>query len=105
MNILQEADKIINGPRRQSYGPVSESFKRLSLAFTAVLLHKLKEPVTEPEAILILEMLKVCREAHAHHRDNGVDGCGYWALLDKWHEENPIESLMDSEAIHRLGDN
>lgn len=82
-SILQEAERIINGPRRDSYGPVEESFARLASVLTVVLHRKLKEPLAPHDAAMVGVALKLCRESVQPSRDNRVDGCGYFALADK----------------------
>lgn len=83
MNILEEAEQIINGPRREAYGSAEESFERLASVITVVLHRKLKEPLTPHDAALVGVALKLCRESTKPARDNRVDGCGYFALADK----------------------
>lgn len=78
-SVALEAHKIIHGPRRASYGPVEESFKKVALGWS-VLFHT---TVTPQQVALAMIWLKVCREANATHRDNAVDICGYADLLDQ----------------------
>lgn len=84
---LQEADRIINGERREAYGPVRESFERIASAWTGVLMHKLTKPVTAEEVALCMIGMKVCREANAHKDDNGIDIAGYVACLEKLYDD------------------
>lgn len=79
-SVGQEAEKIINGPRRDAYGPVEESFKRIALAWEVVLGH----PVSVQDVAAMMVLLKVCREIGGnHHRDNLVDICGYTLLWER----------------------
>lgn len=82
-SVLQEAEEIINGPRRDAYGPVEESFVRLASVLTVALHRKLKEPLDAHDAAMVGIALKFCRESVKPGRDNRVDGCGYFALADK----------------------
>ena len=77
--ILQEAEEIINGPRRGAYGPVEESFGRVASIWSGVL----NQPITSQQVALCLIGLKLQREANAHQRDNLVDLLGYTLLLEK----------------------
>lgn len=79
LTILEEAEEIINGPRRASYGPVEESFERVALVWSGILGTK----VTAIQVALMMTGLKLCREGNAHHRDNLVDIVGYTLLLEK----------------------
>lgn len=74
---LAEAEQIINGPRRGSYGAVQESFDRIAGAWSAILPIK----VTASQVALCMIALKVCREANKPSHDNRVDMVGYSGLL------------------------
>lgn len=78
-SILQEAEQIVNGPRRDAYGPAEESFARVAAVWSSVL----KQPVTAHQVALCMIGLKLCREANKPARDNRVDLAGYVALADK----------------------
>lgn len=105
MKCLESADKLIHGPRRASYGPVEESFKRHALVWNGVLLPKLKEgmEITPQDVALMMVGLKVTREANAHSQDNLDDICGYTALLEELYDKDPAQSFIDSEACRDLG--
>jgi hypothetical protein len=83
LSVAQEAENIINGPRRDAYGPVEESFKRHASVWTGILQHKLQSPITPQEVALMMIGLKLTREANAHQRDNLTDIVGYTLLLEK----------------------
>jgi hypothetical protein len=89
LTIAEEADDIINGPRRESYGPVEQSFRRHALSWTAILLPKLTADITPSEAALMMAALKINREANTPNRDNRVDLIGYTLLVDKLEEGQP----------------
>lgn len=77
-SILQEAERIINEPRRDSYGDAKESFQRIADVWGAVL----KTEVTPHQVALCMIGLKLCREVGKPHRDNLVDIAGYAALAE-----------------------
>ena len=79
MSVLQEAEQIINGPRRDAYGPVEESFVRVAAVWSAILKHE----VTAHHVALCMAGLKLCRESNAHNLDNLIDAAGYIALAEK----------------------
>ncbi len=85
--VLEEANEVINGPRREAYGPVEESFKRHAQVWNAILMPKLKEEITPEEVTLMMIGLKLMRESNSHSRDNLIDLAGYTALLAKLHNE------------------
>lgn len=81
-SIFSEAEKLINGPRRQDYGPVVGSLEAAAHAFTAVLYHKLKSPIVAKEVALCMAAYKCVRESGGTgKRDNLVDICGYAGLV------------------------
>jgi hypothetical protein len=82
-SILQEAEQIINGPRRDAYGSAKESFERIAVVWNAQFGKKLKEPLTGQDVALAMIGFKLCRQANSHHRDNLVDICGYAELANQ----------------------
>lgn len=82
-SILTEAAAIIEGPRRDAYGPAAESFSRIAVVWSALLQH----PVTSHDVALCMIALKLLRESNKSARDNRVDICGYAALLDMLTED------------------
>ncbi len=80
-SILEEAAQIIEGPRRDSYGDVSESFQRIADMWSQIL----RREVFPYEVALCMIALKVCREVNEHGHDNLTDIIGYAALLDQIH--------------------
>lgn len=80
-SILQEADRLVNGPRRASYGPAHVDFGRTAGMVSAMLSHKLKEAVTPEEIGMIMICVKLSRQVSSPKRDNCVDGAGYFACV------------------------
>ena len=78
--LLREADAVINGPRRVSYGPVEESFDGIATVLNVVLRKKLVVELDGQDVALMMMSLKLCREANEHSWDNLVDLAGYAAL-------------------------
>lgn len=84
--VLAEADRIIHGDRRTSYGGPKESFTRIALVWGSILGH----PVTATQVALCMAGLKLIREANKTQRDNLVDIAGYAglaAILENWDRE------------------
>lgn len=79
MNCLETANEIINGPRRDSYGPVEESFKKIATVWSYIL----KTEVSPLQVAQCMIGLKLLRESNKHGIDNLVDICGYAALAEK----------------------
>lgn len=77
--ILEEALRIVEGDRRESYGDERKSFARVASGWS----HILDQNVTPQEVALCMMWLKMCREVNKSSRDNLVDVCGYAHLASK----------------------
>lgn len=78
-SILTEAEAIINGPRRDAYGPVEESFGKIAEGWSVVFGVK----VTPRQVAHAMIWLKVCRDLNKSGRDNLVDIAGYAGLAGR----------------------
>ena len=81
-SIFEDAATIIAGDRRQSYGPVHESFQNVADVWNAILRGKARDTITPQQVALMMIGLKLIRESNRPDRDNRVDICGYAGLLD-----------------------
>jgi hypothetical protein len=77
--VLQEAERLINGPRRDAYGDVRESFDGVASGWSRIFGCE----VTAEQVALAMVWLKVMREVNRHGRDNLVDIAGYAGLAEK----------------------
>lgn len=82
-SIAAEADRIINGERREAYGPIEESSLDLAAIWTVILRKKLKTSIEPREVMLMMVGLKLQRESNSEKRDNRTDLIGYILLADK----------------------
>lgn len=82
ISILQEAEQIINGPRRDSYGDASKSFEKIARWWTDIV----GAPVSASQVAQCMIAFKLIREVNKPGRDNRIDICGYTALLDSLKE-------------------
>jgi hypothetical protein len=79
-NILHEAETIVYGPREHDYGHPRDDFARTWALWQPILASER----TGPEKVaLCMVQVKVAREINRPKRDNRVDGCGYFATLDR----------------------
>lgn len=90
-SILSEAAAIISGPRRDSYGPVEESFERVATVASIWLHRKLSTPLDAKDVAMLMLAVKMCRETNLPAYDNRLDAIGYLALLDQLHSANPTK--------------
>lgn len=88
--VLEEAARIIAGPRREDYGPVQDSFAEVGIMWGVLL----GIPALRPEQVAqCMCALKLCREIRGHKRDSMVDLAGYAALIDIIHEEQNAATI------------
>lgn len=73
MNILEEADFLINGPRQDRYGHPLDDFGRTAQIWSAII----GFPITPEQVALCMVGLKLSRECNQHHEDNLIDAAGY----------------------------
>lgn len=81
--VLQEAERLINGDRQDTYGGASESFGRIASLWSAYLGHE----VSALDVTNLMILLKVSRTKGSYHRDSYVDIGGYAGLGERLHEE------------------
>ena len=76
-SILQEAHRLTHGDRQKAYGHPLDDYTRTAAMVSAMLAHKLKEPLAPHEMALVMVCVKLSRQINAPKRDNMVDGAGY----------------------------
>lgn len=72
-----KAAELVLGERNASYGTPAEDYAKTATMWTGFLTHKLREPITPKEAVLMMALLKISREAYRHKPDNIIDAHGY----------------------------
>ncbi len=72
-SILQEAQRLVHGPRGDSYGPPHRDFERTAKIWSAIL----GIEVTASQACLCMIGVKISRQCNKPKRDNMVDAAGY----------------------------
>lgn len=77
-SVLEEANRIINGPRREAYGPAKESFDRIAAVWSAII----GTEITAKDVALCMIGLKCIRHTHGEGRDDLVDIAGYAGLAE-----------------------
>ena len=77
VDVLNQAEQLINGPRAKDYGDARENFGRVAQVWSALLDQDIK-----PEQVaLCMTALKMCRLANTlDHADSWIDAAGYIAL-------------------------
>jgi|TARA_X000001388_G_scaffold62744_1_gene48554 hypothetical protein len=76
--ILQEAERMINGPRAKDYGDAYLNHERIAKMWTVLLGHD----VTVEQVYMCMIAVKLSRLIETPtHEDSAIDICGYGALL------------------------
>ncbi len=73
MNILREAEGLVNGDRNKAYGDPGSDFSKIASFWS----NHLGYPVSARDVGMMLILMKIAREGHTHKRDNLVDIAGY----------------------------
>ncbi len=86
-SVLQEAERLVNGDRQQSYGDAYESFARIAKLWSAYKGVK----ITPKDVASMMILMKVSRSVTSSKRDNWVDISGYAELGSQIeaHEQAP----------------
>ena len=88
-DILQTAEKMVNGDRQDDYGTPENSFEIIAGLWCAYLTGKLKCCITPHDVAAMMALLKIARIASGHGKsDNWIDLAGYAAcggeLQEAW---------------------
>lgn len=74
--ILQTAEKLINGNRHEEYGDAKQNFQDIADLWSVIL----KQEITTEQVALCMIMVKSARLMKTNHQDSWIDICGYGAL-------------------------
>jgi hypothetical protein len=80
-SVLLEAQGLVHGDRNKAYGPPIDDYTRTAGMVSAMLAHKLKEPLTAEDMCAAMICVKLSRQQNIQKRDNTVDGAGYFECL------------------------
>lgn len=84
-SILLTAENLVNGARRKDYGHPLYDYEAVGRIWGAILSRWLRHRIAAVPAriaCLMMQGVKISREAHEGKRDNRVDGAGYWGCVD-----------------------
>lgn len=95
---LQEAHRLTHGTRQADYGHPLDDYTRTAALYSALMAHKLKEPLTPHDMALALVCVKLSREVNHPKRDNAVDGAGYFWVAHACLEEAERRAAQSSQC-------
>ena len=103
MNILQEADGIVNGDRQKFYGHPSDNHGCTALMWSGYLSRRynMKIELDVRDVCWLNALQKISRDANAPKRDNLVDVAGYAANIEM-DEVRQEQSYNYSELADKL---
>jgi hypothetical protein len=84
-SVLEEAQGIIHGPRRASYGHPKKNFGDIAKMWSVIL----GVDVTSNQVALCMIGLKVCRHNNGQDRDSVLDIAGYAGCIELLSEKDP----------------
>jgi len=95
-SILQEAQRLTHGDRAKDYGHPLDDYTRTAALVSALLAHKLSEPISPHEMAMAMICVKLSRQVNHPKRDNMTDAAGYaWVsqeCVDEAARRAPLES-------------
>jgi len=89
MNILEEANKIVNHrsqEKEREYGDFEEGMAKAALIATCLS----GKQITVTDMYNCMIALKFSRESHKHKEDNLLDACAYIGSLNNYKNKNKI---------------
>lgn len=90
--VLQEAERVINGPKRDDYGPALESFSKIAMGWEIII----GVTVTPEQVALCMDWLKTCRWLNGQQHDSLVDKAGYTGLIEVMQKERTFFAEINS---------
>ena len=80
--VLEEARRIINGTRQDTYGNPEDSFDLIRAYWVTYLKSRgiSADSLSAADTMMMMVLFKIAREARQGSVDNVVDGCGYMGL-------------------------
>jgi hypothetical protein len=103
-SVCAEADRLVSGDRRSTYGHPLDNFTDTAALLNVCLRKKLKVELVAEDVAIIMTQLKLAREINQHKRDNLVDACGYLKCLELVIDERKARNAV-AQATERLIEN
>ncbi|BBC53849.1 hypotheical protein [Mycobacterium phage PP] len=85
-SILEEAQRLIHGPRNKNYGHPRENFADIAALFSGYL----GQEVSDVDVANLMILVKIARvKGTGYHRDSFTDIAGYAGCVERIYEEEP----------------
>jgi hypothetical protein len=99
--ILETAEKMVNGDRQDDYGTPEQNFERIAMLWTHYLgSDRLNTGITPVDVAAMLALLKIARVASGHGKsDNWIDLAGYAACGGELQSAMLGEDTATQEAV------
>ena len=103
--ILDTAEKMVNGDRQDDYGTPEQNFERIAMLWTHYLgSDRLNTGITPVDVAAMLALLKIARVASGHGKsDNWIDLAGYAACGGELQSAMLGEDTATQEAAEDPG--
>ena len=92
-DILDEAKRIVSGPRRRDYDHPLPNHQRIAALWQSYLDIRKPGDLRPDDIAMMMILLKIAREVYTPKRDNMVDVCGYASCID---------AIRQAESLARL---
>jgi len=77
--VLEEAIRVINGERQDTYGAPEDSFTLIAEFWTSYI-KRINRDLVAKDIALLMVLFKLAREIHQGKMDNIIDGAGYLGI-------------------------
>ena len=94
-SILEEAQRLIHGPRNKNYGHPRENFAEIAALFSGYL----GKEITDIDVANLMILVKIARvKGTGYHRDSFTDIAGYAGCVGRIYEEDAEEFVSTTGA-------
>jgi hypothetical protein len=91
-SILEEAQRLIHGPRNKNYGHPRENFSEIAALFSGYL----GREITDIDVANLMILVKIARvKGTGYHRDSFTDIAGYAGCVERIYEEDAEEFVKE----------
>lgn len=104
MNVLEEANRLVHGPRGADYGHPATDYEATAQMWRALIKRRygVDVPLTPDFACLLMIAVKLSREAGKHKTDNLIDAAGYAECAQMCVERDEDNNRISAETFGPL---